>query len=194
MRLGVDIDGVLTDIEQLELDYGSRYYLTSTNRHLKKPDGYGSDEIFDASNEEDCDFWGMAIYDYVNEPPRRFASEVLNKLKTEGVEIFIITNRVSDLSYCDITIEEMKRIIVKWLKKHKIPYDQLIFTEGTKLTALRENKIDVMVEDSPKMISEIAKEFKVFCFDERYNQKLRHENMTRVFSWYDIYDKIKGLY
>lgn len=58
MRLGVDIDGVLTDIEQFELDYGSKYYLTKTGHHLDKPNGYGSDQIFDANNEEDCNFWG----------------------------------------------------------------------------------------------------------------------------------------
>lgn len=192
MRLGVDIDGVLTDIEQFELDYGSKYYLTKTSHYLDKPNGYGSDQIFDANNEEDCNFWGKAIYDYIKEPPRRFASEVLNRLKFEGVEIYIITNRISDLSYCDISIEKMKKIVVKWLKKYKIVYDKLVFNIGSKLDALGDNKIDIMIEDNPRVIKEITGEFKVFCFDERYNQDLRDENLTRVYSWYDIYDKLKN--
>lgn len=32
-----------------------------------------------------------------------------------------------------------------------------------------------------------------FCYDCRYNRDLNCKNMIRVFSWYDIYRKIKGL-
>lgn len=96
------------------------------------------------------------------------------------------------MSYCDISIEKMKKIVVKWLKKYKIVYDKLVFNIGSKLDALRDNKIDIMIEDNPRVIKEIVREFKVFCFDERYNQDLRDKNLTRVYSWYDIYDKLKN--
>lgn len=45
--------------------------------------------------------------------------------------------------------------------------------------------------DSPEIIPEIVKVTKVLCFDNRYNRDLVYDNMTRVFSWYDIYRKIK---
>lgn len=47
-----------------------------------------------------------------------------------------------------------------------------------------------MIDDSPEVISKLVKVTKVFCFDNRYNRDLSYENMTRVFSWYDIYRKI----
>ena len=50
-----------------------------------------------------------------------------------------------------------------------------------------------MIDDSPKILSEIVKVTKVLCFDNRYNRDLHYDNMIRVFSWYDIYDKIKML-
>ena len=44
----------------------------------------------------------------MKEPARKFAGEVISKLKTEGNEIYIITARSSDLTYTDITTEEMQ--------------------------------------------------------------------------------------
>ena len=193
MRIGIDIDGVLTDVEQFEIDYASEFYINNTNRHLDNPDGYDSYEIFNGSVDEDNLFWSKAIYDYVKEPPRRFASVVLNKLKEEGHELYIITNRIKDLSYCDISEETMKKIVIKWFNKYKLYYDKIIFTEGSKLKALKENKIDVMVDDKPKNIIELSSVCKVFCYDARCNRNIVNDNVTRVYSWYDIYDKIRNL-
>lgn len=47
-----------------------------------------------------------------------------------------------------------------------------------------------MVEDSPETIPIFVKHTHVLCFDCRYNKHLNLDNMTRVFSWYDIYMKI----
>ena len=35
MRIGIDIDGVLTDIEQWQLDYGSKYFYENHNIGIK---------------------------------------------------------------------------------------------------------------------------------------------------------------
>ncbi len=193
MRIGVDVDGVLTNIEQFELDYGSEYYINYTNKHLTNPKGYGSCQIFEGTEKEDNLFWRTAIYEYLKEPPRKFASKVLELLKNCGHEIYIITNRISDLSYCDITQEQMRKIILKWLKKHKIYYDKLIFSNRTKLDALKENKIDIMIEDNPKNIKEQSEEIKVLCFDARYNSDIEKDNVIRVYSWFDILDKIRSI-
>ena len=48
-----------------------------------------------------------------------------------------------------------------------------------------------MIEDSPETIPTFVKHTHIFCYDCRYNRNLELENMTRVFSWYDIYSKIK---
>ncbi len=47
-----------------------------------------------------------------------------------------------------------------------------------------------MIEDKPKSIMEISKIIPVFCMDARYNTKCEGKNVTRVYSWYDIYDKL----
>ena len=34
MRIGIDIDGVLTDIEQWQLDYGSKFYFEKYDKEI----------------------------------------------------------------------------------------------------------------------------------------------------------------
>ena len=81
MRIGIDIDGVLTDIEQWELDYFSKAYYLNYNKKIVNPKGRGSCNIFDADDKQDCILWDEAIYKYIKEPPRKYASEVISRLK-----------------------------------------------------------------------------------------------------------------
>lgn len=190
MKIGIDLDGVLTDIEKFQIDDGSAFFIKERNKHLENAKGYTTSEIFEVVDEEEGAFWLKATY-YFKEPPRKFASEVVNLLKKEGHEIYIITNRVADLTYSTIPKEQMKKIVEKWLKKHKIKFDKLVFSSGTKVKEIKENNIDIMIEDSPQKTLEISKHCKVFCYDARYNSQIKNnKNITRVFSWYDIYDKI----
>ena len=40
MKIGIDIDGVLTDVEQWQLDYGSKYYYEKYGMRIKNYKGY----------------------------------------------------------------------------------------------------------------------------------------------------------
>ena len=192
MKIG--IDGVLTDIEQWELDYLSKYYLESYNKYIKNPKGYGSYQIFEGTIEEDSFLWNKAIHEYIKEPPRKFASEVIKKIKDENNEIYIITNRCSDLSYVEnINEKQMQTIVINWLKKYKVKYDKLIFSMSDKLDVCTENNIDIMIEDKPKNIISISTKIPVICFNAGYNENCIGINIYRAYSWYDIYYKIKLL-
>lgn len=190
MRIGIDIDGVLNNVGQFELDHGAKFYVEKCGKHLENPNGKGSFNIFAATDDEDIQFWQKAIYDFVKYPARDFASEVIKKLKNLGHEIYIVTARTSDLSYCDITPDKMKKIVVKWLKKYKISYDKIVWTTKEKVSFCKENHIDLMIDDSPKHINSLAKFCKVICFDAPYNRHCTGENISRCYCWYDIYDKI----
>lgn len=50
-----------------------------------------------------------------------------------------------------------------------------------------------MIEDSPTAINELIKVVKVLYYDTRYNRDIKHENIIRVYSWYDIYMKINEI-
>ena len=118
-----------------------------------------------------------------------FIKKSIKKLKEEGNHIYIITSRHNTTKNTEEG-EKTRRIVRKWLKDNDILYDELYFSQD-KTREIDALKIDIMIEDSPDTIPTFVKHTHVFCYDCRYNQNLNLENMTRVFSWYDIYRKIQ---
>lgn len=80
MIIGIDIDGVLTDIERFQLDYGSKYFFENDKKTISNPNGYEIMNIFDTSIEKDNIWWEKYLVFYAkNEPARHFAGEVIKK-------------------------------------------------------------------------------------------------------------------
>ena len=131
MRIGIDIDGVLTDIEQWQLDVGGKFF-SRFNKSVLNKDGYEITKIFNVSDELDSQFWNEYLYEYVTkEPSRKYASEVIKKLKDDGNEIYIVTARyLTDRNNEDG--EKMRKIVVNWLAEQKIDYDEIIFSPEDK--------------------------------------------------------------
>ena len=196
MKIGIDIDGVLTDIEQWQLDYGSKFYYENYGLEIKNYKGYETNEIFDVDIKLDDEFWNKYFREYsINVEARKFANEVIDKLKEDGHEIYIITARGSFLSHsADVmTIEENRNIVLNWLKINQIHYDNIIFSPEDKLEICKQNNIDLMIEDKPKNINTISNEIPVICYHANYNEQCNGKNIYRCYSWYDIYRKIKEI-
>ena len=66
MRIGIDIDidGVLTDIEKWQLDYGSKFYYENYNKEIVNPKGYETNDIFNSTVECDDLFWDKYFKEY----------------------------------------------------------------------------------------------------------------------------------
>ena len=82
--------------------------------------------------------WNKYFREYsINVEARKFANEVIDKLKEDGHEIYIITARGSFLSHsADVmTIEENRNIVLNWLKKlvNMLVIYQRINNEETKI-------------------------------------------------------------
>ena len=195
MKIGIDIDGVLTDIEKWQLDYGSKFYYENYHKGIINNKGYETDEIFGSSRECDNLFWDKYFKDYsVNVEVRKFAAEIISNLKNEGYEIYIITARGSFLSHSSSVIskKENEQIVKKWLNKNNIYYDQIIFSPEDKLDICINNKIDIMIEDKVDNINKISTKIPVICYNAGYNEVCKGKNIYRVYSWYDIYYTIKN--
>lgn len=196
MRIGIDIDGVLTDIEQWQLDYGSKFYFEKYGKEIQNNEGYETTEIFKVDSKLDDEFWTEYFKDYsINVDVRKLASEVIKKLKQDGNEIYIITARGSFLSHSAsvMSIEENKNIVLEWLRKNEIEYDKIIFSPEDKLSICLENNIDVMIEDKVDNINKISTRIPVICFHAGYNKNCKGNNIFRCYSWYDIYSKISSI-
>ena len=196
MKIGIDIDGVLTDVERWQLDYGSKFYYERYQKEIVNFEGYDTNQIFNVDDKLDEEFWREYFKEYsLNVEARKFANEVIDKLKQEGHQIYIITARGSFLSHsADVmSIEENHQIVLNWLKNNHINYDKIIFSPEDKLDICKENKIDLMIEDKVDNINKISKIIPVICFHAGYNKDCKNSNIIRCYSWYDIYSKINKL-
>lgn len=187
MRIGIDIDGVLTDVIRYACDYGSKYFFEKYGKLDINIDSWSLKDMFNVSDEEDKECWLTLIDEYSKiEPARPFAAEIINRIKKENNEIYIITARSA--SKWDDENGEMNNILVSWLEKNNIKYDKLIVSKE-KLEICKKYDIDIMIEDKTENINSISTKIPVICFDANHNKKLKGKNIYRAYSWYDVYYK-----
>lgn len=190
MRIGIDIDGCIVDLVRFVMDYGIKFCYENKLNYSLKEEKYDEAKALGISYAEAEKFWNKYLPYYATKyKARDFASEVIRKLK-ENDEVYIITAR-NEFGLPPEYDGHMQEMVRTWLRDNDIVYNQLIFTKSSKLPYCIENKIDIMVEDSPKEIKEISTKIPVLCFDNSYNKNIVGKNITRVYSWYDVLDKIE---
>ena len=191
MNIGIDLDGVLTNFNDFCMNYGTKYASEIGNGRIINPKGYESIEIFSWSEQTDNDFWENYKAKYaIEEKPRTFAKEVIDKLKNDGHNIYIITARASEFQDVEFK-KKMEDLVRQWFKDNELYYDELIFSTVNKLENCRAKNIDIMVEDSPHNIRQLSEFLPIICFDARYNRDIEGKNIIRCYSFYDVYEKIK---
>ena len=200
MNIGIDIDGVLTDVRRFMIDEGLKYCEENNVGKLVNINAYNSDDIFDWGKESDTDFWVKNIFSYAkNNPVIEGASENIKKLKNEGHKIFIITarwltsNEDNELFNDKSVGEKMRNTVKQWLAKNNIVYDKIVFSGSDKSNAITENNIDIMIDDSPRNLIQLSKFIKVICYDWPYNKEVKGNNIYRCSNWKEIYEKILEL-
>ena len=188
MRIGIDIDGVLTNVSRFQLDYGSMFF----NKRVVNPNAFEIRDIYDVSEEEEKAFWDKYLEVYATTYPARFfASEALKRFHEMGIEIIILTARFKSLEDNE-TGERMREIVKDWLKRNDLYYDKIIFSKENKDKRVEEFNIDLMIEDKPKNIYDISKKVPVIIVDDRYNANCEIENSVRCYNWYEIYSVVKN--
>lgn len=191
MIIGIDIDGVLIDDDTYRLDNMAKYCYENELPNIDNP--YSYEKKCNWTSEIYEDYRKKYFFNYIKTAPvRAYASEIIKKLHDEGHKIIIITGRYKTQEDSELG-NQMRQDTVNWLNSNNIIYDKICYAHFPKNKEVIENNIDIMIDDAPGVISEIAKFATAFCFDNRYNRDLNVKNMVRVFSWYDIYRKIKEL-
>ena len=194
MRIGIDIDGVLTNVERFSIDYLTKYCVENNINFNVGNSNYSVHKAFNISKEQEDNFWKEYLEHYsIYEKARPFAADVVQKLNKEGHEIYIITARW--LTNRDDKLgEHMRQLVKNWLLENNIYYDKLIFSKAeneNKYQEVKEHNIDIMIEDNPNNIIELSKSIPIICYDAEYNRNCEGTNITRCYSWYDIYRTFK---
>lgn len=187
MRIGIDIDGVLTDIIRYACDYGSKYFYEKYGKLDINIDSWSLKDMFNVTDKEDKECWLTIVENYaINESSRPFASEIVKKMKNDGNSIYIITARSAE-KWDDVD-GHMNNIVRDWLKHNEIEYDYLIFSKD-KLEMCKKYNIDIMIEDKTENINSVSTQIPVICFDANHNKYLKGKDIYRAYSWYDVYYK-----
>ncbi len=195
MKIGIDIDGVLNSQYNFCIDYGSKFCCELGEYKLENINVFNTTDMFLWSEDVAHKFWNKYRVELVvNLPARPFAAEVINKIKQEGNEIYIITARKNNDKWFSEKLEnDVEGITINWLRENNINYDNIYFDVTDKGKFCKDHGIDVMIEDDPHNIQKIIGNTNVMIFDYPYNRNKEFSELTRVYSWYDIYSKISKL-
>ena len=192
MRIGIDIDGVLNSQYNFCIDYGTKFCNELGKYKLENINAMDTTDMFLWEEDIAHKFWNTYREDLVvKSPTKKYASEVINKLKNEGNLIYIITARKNnDEWFPDFLKEDVEGITKKWLKENKIYYDEITFDVKDKGKYCKNHNIDIMIEDDPNNLRKLIGNTNVIIFDYPYNRNIEFTDLTRAYSWYDIYYKI----
>lgn len=194
MRIGVDCDGVLTDMSAYISKYGERYF----RRKPRDLTGYSTREIFGCSAREDILF-GLRYFPlYCRKwPPRPGAVEVVNRLHAQGHELYEITARMFVTKKGPVGWYS-RRMFRTWIKEHGFRFEETYFcaeerSPEDKLAGCRRYAVDLMIDDKPEVALYLADNgVSVLLFDAPYNQAVGHKRITRVHDWEEIGRMIAG--
>ncbi|MDA8228061.1 MAG: hypothetical protein M0T74_10270 [Desulfitobacterium hafniense] len=179
LRIGVDIDGVVSDSYPVWLQELNRHY----GKNITVLEDYEMHLVFDVPWDDMNDFFVRNVEQLFTLPkPMKGAKEGIEKLIQLGHEIIYITARSP----------EEEEVTLRWFRKHQIPYTNVLFSGlKSKVDLVKQWKIELFVEDylvNAKLIAESG--VPVLLLDATYNKGDLAPGITRCKSWLEIVNSI----
>lgn len=194
INIGIDIDGVINDLSLFHIACGTKFcYEQELYPHINATE-MDSMDIFKWEKEIDNQFWKEYYSELIISKDfiRPYVADVTEILHKDKHRIYIISARHDK----DLPVQEtqsMYQLTKNCLDFNHIYYDDLILTSD-KWKCILELNVDVMIEDNPTFFTEnITSSCNILCFDTPYNKSINSQNIVRVYSWFDILNKIKQI-
>lgn len=179
LNICIDIDGTVTE---------PYYWLKDANQYFKKNlkeedvKKYDIHEILGVRREAYEEFYeknGEIIHR--NSGVREEAINVVNKIYKNN-KVHFVTARES----------RMTKVTYEWLDNKGFSYDGVhLLGSHHKIHKATELDCDIFIEDRYENAVELSKNgFNVLLIDCSYNRYENIKNVTRVYSWDDIYEEI----
>ena len=173
MRIGIDLDGTICNTSEIVNELALKY---------AKKNNLDYEKIFDNKEIKNDFYLENTIDIFTKVTIKENASEVINRLKEKGHEIYIITARSNDFIPTEIDVMEPTN---NWLNKHSIHIDKLIINSygQEKAKACKDNKIDLMIDDDLYNY-QIINDFGIKCL--LFDDKKRYNESNRVTNWLEV--------
>lgn len=193
MNIGIDIDNTLTDIEKKIFDAANKYtkQINPDFKEIKekKFDGQTNayefyTSLFGWDLESAKYFFSNQRIDIVdNVKPRARAKEILQKLKDEGNNIYIVTARTT--RFDSISPYERAK---QWLDRNGITYDYLLIDAKDKAAICKKYNITIFVDDQLNNCLDLSRNG---IYTIRFsNSSIEYPNIVNSSNFDDVYAKI----
>lgn len=183
MRIGIDIDDVVTNTSETMKEYIMN---AEDSEEIKK----NMVEIMIGAPTTPCaKKFAKENYLKVFENVHMIenAKEVIGRLLNSGNEIYFITARGEEF------FKGSGKITLEFLKNNNINYTEIIFDSKDKAKLCKENHIDLMIDDSVKHCEAVRNEgIKSIVFTSNVNKSI-DTTVVRVDNWLELEEKIKEL-
>ena len=183
MKIGIDIDDVLTDTSKVIVEFFKKYETSGDGmKHIV--------EIMkgELPTENIKKFYNLYINQMLREAnlKDKYAAEVINRLFSEGNQIYFITAR------CEEKFKGSEQITIETLRDNNIKYSKIIFNASEKAKICSRNNIDFFVDDSVRNCEEVSKMgIETVVFTTKINENIK-TNIARVSSWRELENRIEN--
>ncbi len=188
MKIGIDLDDTLTDIQDELLKEALKYDKTLENKGIVNPNKVLITEKFAWSNSNRKYFLKNIRKEVVEQAKLRPDTLIiLNELKKRGYEIIIITARSSTY------YEDPYEFTLKYLIKNKIPFDKLIVNGKDKVKVCKMEQINFFIDNNLTNCLNVSKlGVKVFFLNIGfYKDVFTSKNIKIIYSLKEILKYIK---
>lgn len=188
MKIGIDIDGVILNSENLFRVKAELYDLLELKRSgITDKKGFLEAERYNWTKNEIENFREKYLIQATKESSLMpGAKEVLELLKNDGHELIIITAR-------GLTIKGMKEVGEEKLNEFGLKFDKYYWAIENKFEICKKENIDIMIDDKESVCKQTSeKKIKTLYFRDVGREKLEeNEYLKEVNNWGEIYRIIK---
>ena len=190
MNIGIDIDDTISETFEILLPYSQKYTIEDLKResnidiNKNLSNHLYVEKVNNWNDIETKNFWEKYYGTILREVKiKKFASETINRLKEKGHKIYLITARSKVFN------SNTEQITKKWLIDNNVEYDKLIINASDKLKIIKENNIDLFIDDSYTNCKEVSENTNthVYMMTSMINRNFKDEKIKRVYSWPEIY-------
>ncbi len=189
MRIGLDIDNVITNFDKKLLEEFKKEDKKKRNHGMIHSHGNWIKDYFDWSKEEVEDFYIKNMEIFAREfEPRENAKYYMDKLLNDGNQLYLISHRAYP------HYQKPWETTIQWLKDNNINYTKLILSESTdKTKECKENNIDIMFDDVQSNCHQLkSNHINCYLMGTNYNFNNR-EGLEVVNNWQELYEVIKNM-
>lgn len=138
MNIGIDIDDTLIKTRKYQIIYWREFIKTHPNNNYTEDLPNNINTFGDPYIDE---FWDIYRTKLFNAPFKENTSKVLHKLKQDGCNISIVTARRKE------KYPNLEEKIISTFIENDIPYDVIVTDAKDKGKCMKENNIDILIDD-----------------------------------------------